>query len=359
MSTAFNSFDASALGARVQSAVDGNAFGSGGAGDLFWAVADATAAIRVLIDLDLDKFYPSGGPAAGQMAEYNGQLYVARNSLRYWDGSAWNLLSNTTGVNSIAALGGYLYALSTSTSIGGVTCPSRAARWDGSTWAAVGSNAVTSSGALVAFSGALYRRGEILYDDPDDDPDEGAVLTECILTSTGGDWTPLLTNVVITNLWAGDGEIIATGNTDEVGTYTHAGAWRSTGGAFTTLGPSLGGSSTANTVLSRGLRYGGNAWCARSDTAGDGIGRLYELVGGSWTLRATVTHTTLAATIVALEIGADGLLYIGGQWDSGPATAFHHMSYNGSTFGEVNNITGAQDIVTAIYQSAGVTVTAI
>src|SRR5213075_1885349 len=62
-----------------------------------------------------------------------------------WNGSSWSALgegmfhTSTANVSGLAKLGGYLYACSVFTNAGGSVITRNIARWDGTKWESVGS----------------------------------------------------------------------------------------------------------------------------------------------------------------------------------------------------------------------------
>ena len=90
---------------------------------------------------------------------------VAYNRIAKWDGSTWSALGSgvnsgySDGVNALAIdEAGNLYAGGTFTVAGGVSA-SNIARWDGSSWAALGSGVNNRVSALTASGGKLYVGG--------------------------------------------------------------------------------------------------------------------------------------------------------------------------------------------------------
>jgi hypothetical protein len=90
---------------------------------------------------------------------------VVASRVAKWDGSTWSALgSGANGsVNALAVLGSELFIGGTFSSVGGVSLTSRLAKWDGTNWLAVGagfnSTSVPTGGLAVAGSELFVGRG--------------------------------------------------------------------------------------------------------------------------------------------------------------------------------------------------------
>ncbi len=85
---------------------------------------------------------------------------VVANHIAKWDGSTWSALGTgmDDGVLALAVNGGDLYAGGMFTTAGGVTA-NGIAKWDGSTWSALGSGMDRWVKALAVSGGGLYAGG--------------------------------------------------------------------------------------------------------------------------------------------------------------------------------------------------------
>jgi trimeric autotransporter adhesin len=91
---------------------------------------------------------------------------LAVNRIAKWNGSSWSALgagvsgSGTPTVTALAAIGTNLYAGGSFTNIGGVAV-SRVAKWDGASWSAMGSGLLMQPGSATV--AGLAARGNDLY----------------------------------------------------------------------------------------------------------------------------------------------------------------------------------------------------
>ena len=114
-------------------------------------------------------FDDGGGPALYAGGNFTTAGGVAANRIAKWDGSSWSALGSGTERRSVYALtvfddggGPALYAGGDFTTAGGVAA-NRIAKWDGSSWAALGSGMSDNVHALTVFDDgggpALYAGG--------------------------------------------------------------------------------------------------------------------------------------------------------------------------------------------------------
>lgn len=102
---------------------------------------------------------------ANACAPWNGQLAVAgfatQNAVRSWNGSAWTTLGAVVGeVKAMAVHNGQLVVAGTLTSAGGVAV-NRIARFDGTTWSALGTGVQGTVNTLAVLNGSLYVGGAL------------------------------------------------------------------------------------------------------------------------------------------------------------------------------------------------------
>jgi hypothetical protein len=86
---------------------------------------------------------------------------VAASRVAKWNGSTWTALGDGANgsVNAMAVLGSELFIGGTFTSVGGVALTSRLAKWDGTSWLAAGAGFNSTSvptGGLAVAGGALF-----------------------------------------------------------------------------------------------------------------------------------------------------------------------------------------------------------
>jgi hypothetical protein len=136
-----------------------SALGSGMSGGVYLG-SGVNAGVSALVVLGSDLYAGGNFTAAGGVSAIN----IAK-----WDGSSWSALgsglgSGTTGdrVFALAAWGGNLYAGGWFTNAGGVSA-TYIAKWDGSSWSAVGSGLNAGVGVLSGSSGDLYAASGISF----------------------------------------------------------------------------------------------------------------------------------------------------------------------------------------------------
>jgi hypothetical protein len=232
-------------------------------------------------------FDDGNGPALYAGGEFTVAGGYPANRIAKWDGSRWVPLGfgfNAGASNSVLALvvfddgsGPALYAGGQFTAVGGVLA-SRIAKWDGSSWSALGSGVDTFVRALAVFddgSGpALYAGGDFFT--------AGGVPASRIAKWDGSTWSPLGSGVssrvyALTNFDDGSGPALYAGGVFTIagGVLVHSiAAWN--GSSWSALGSGMNDTVHALSVFDDG---GGAA--------------LYA--GGSFTAAGVVPAASIAA----------------------------------------------------------------
>jgi hypothetical protein len=235
---------------------------------------------------------------------------VPANGIAKWDGSTWSALgsgisggSDPDYVCALVVSGTNLYAGGSFTAVGGVPA-NGIAKWDGSTWSALGSGVSTYGGGglgtvyALAVSGThLYAGGEFTT--------AGGVAANYIARWDGSAWSALgsgMNNTVAalalswTNLYAGGG-FTAVGSVPVNGIAQWDGStWSALGSGLnyvTSLAVSETNLYAGGTFAGDIAQWDGSAWSALGSgmnnyvqaLAADGVGHLF--VGGSFTLAGT------------------------------------------------------------------------
>lgn len=207
---------------------------------------------------------------------------VPASDIARWDGSSWSALGSGVGgagspvIYAVAISGSNVYVGGWFTMVGGVPANS-IARWDGSTWSILGSGvsgdpstiwAVAASGSNVYVGGWFYQAG--------------GVSANCVARWNGSSWHPLGSGV-------NDGVVSAIAVS---GSNVYVGGW------FT-----LAGGVSANCIA----RWNGSSWSALGSGLND--------------------------QVLAIDVSDTGVLYVGGQFtQAGGIPANYIASWNGTSW---------------------------
>lgn len=266
---------------------------------------------------------------------------VTVNRIAKWDGSSWSALG--TGMNgTVHALAvdpsGNLYAGGSFTTAGGVTV-NRVAKWNGTSWSSLGGGVTNAVYALaVDTNGNLYAGGAFTTVD--------GLTVNRIAKWNGTSWSALGTGANST-VFALD--LDASGN-------VHV------GGSFTMVG-----SSPANRIA----KWDGSSWTAVGTGFNstvralkfDAAGNLYA--GGDFTTAGAVTVNNIAmwngsswsslgtgvgSTVRALAVDGSGNVYVGGDFYIYSPMAFGGARWNGVSWSGLgsSNLGLPNDIIYAI-----------
>lgn len=191
-------------------------------------------------------------PYVYALLNYNGQLIVAGNfaspasNIACWNGTVWNGLSsgvyynqfNSAVVCSLAGYNGDLVAGGCFLTAGGVTV-NHIARWDGTSWRALGSG--IGDGyfpyvyAMTAYNGELIAGGYFAT--------AGGVAVNNIARWNGSTWQSLGTGIngIVYALIVYNGELIAGGDFTTAGGVSVSGVAKWNGTTWKALGDGIGG----------------------------------------------------------------------------------------------------------------------
>lgn len=285
----------------------------------------------------LASFDDGSGPAlyaGGYFTQVGG---IAATNIARWDGSSWSALG--TGVGAIAGAdsvramtvfddgsGPALYVAGRFAQAGGAPANS-IARWDGSSWSALGSGLNSNSGpgfvhALTVFddgSGpALYAGGSFIV--------TGGVVVQNIAKWDGVSWSPLGTGAnnpvyALTAFDDGNGPALYAGGLfSQVGGVAASRVARWDGSTWSPLGSGVTGSSSAVYALTAFDDGTGPAlYAGGTMTTAGGISadRIARWDGSAWSRLGN----GLNARVNALTVFDDGnspSLYAGGEFDDAP-----------------------------------------
>jgi len=282
-----------------------------------------------------------GGPlyVAGDFAMAGG---VVVNHIARWDEStsSWHSLGSGMGGTVYApevqalAVGpdGSLYAGGSFWTAGGVTV-NYIARWDGTTWHALGAGMDTAVSALaVAPDGTLYAGGYFTT--------AGGVAAHRIARWDGTQWHALGSGIddMVYALVAGpDGALYAGGNFTTAGgePANNIARWDPATLTWHPLGSGVGGPDyptvRALAIALDGSLYAGGDFATAGEIEANGIAR-WEGSTSTWYALGSGIGDPMRTVVYALAAGPGDSLYAGGRFDTaGGVVANHIARWNSAT----------------------------
>ncbi len=288
------------------------------------------------------------GPAVYALAVSGSTLYAggyftnaggsAANYIAQWNGSSWSALgSGVSGgapygpnVNALAVSGGTLYAGGTFTNAGGVAA-NNIARWNGSSWSALGSGigggGYTVVDALAVSGGTLYAGGGFTT--------AGGSAAYCIAQWNGSTWSALGSRVngEVYALAVSGGTLYAGGFFPLVGGNEAIDIAQWNGSTWSTLGSEIIGlSGTVDALaVSGSTLYAGGYFTTAGGSAANYIAQWN---GSSW----SPLGSGLNDYVLALAVSGN-TLYASGNFSMAGGTAVNGgiAQWNGSTWSAVGS----------------------
>jgi len=335
---------------------DWSALGTGLSGGAFGTLVNA-----------LTVFDDGSGPALYAGGNFTAAGDDPASAIAKWDGSSWSALGSGIGgaieftsVNSLAVFddgsGSALYAGGNFTSAGGVAASS-IAKWDGSSWSALGSGFGFDDTvvALATFDDgtgpALYAGGHFTS--------AGGVAASNIAKWDGSNWSAVGTGLEGDNAYVLDLMVFDDGTGPALhagGSFTTAGglATRSIakwdGSSWSALGSGLNGAVEALGVFDAGsgpeLHAGGSF---TDDFITDGIQKWN---GATWSGLGGGLNGWVNAFAV-FDDGSGPALYAGGSFTTtGSVAASYIAKWNGSNWSALGSGVSAEVHFGAVYVSA-------
>lgn len=269
---------------------------------------------------------------------------VPANRIARWDGSSWSALGSGLGssfsdrVDAMAVSGSYVYAGGSFTNAGSVAV-SRIARWDGAAWSALGSGVgggdYAAVSALATSGSELYVGGSFT--------NAGGVAVNHIAMWDGSNWSALGSGVggvaspgsaSVHALAVSGGDLYAGGYFRTAGEVAADFVAKWDGSNWSALGHGVYGSVYALAVSGTDLYAGGSFKRAGAIWPF----RVAKWDGGSWsTLGTGIGSTSDVWSVSALAIsGSD--LYAGGHFGSaGGVPASNMARWDGSNWAPLNS----------------------
>jgi hypothetical protein len=264
---------------------------------------------------------------------------VTVNNIARWDGTTWSSLGSglsssfSTGVGALAVLpNGQLVAGGDFTSVGGVTV-NGIARWDGTTWSALGAGVQRSTGAGEVRSLAVLPNGDLVAGGIF--TRAGQVLTNNIARWNGSAWgwlgaglthpvSPLVRSLAV----APNGRLIAAGQFTTSGSTTVNQIAEWNGVSWSALGTGLTapGYGFAVAVLPNGDIVAGGSF---AEAGGVPVSNIARWNGTSW----DAMKGGVASSVTALAVAPSGRLLVGGSFGSAGAVRANFIArWNGTSW---------------------------
>jgi hypothetical protein len=296
----------------------------------------------------------AGGQVNALAADNAGNVYAggsfttagtaSADDIAQWNGNTWSALGSGTGggasplVTALAVdIAGNLYAGGSFAVIGGVSA-NNIARWNGTTWTALGSGISGSvnigrrsivNALAVDRAGRLYAGGTFT--------NAGGVATANIAQWNGSTWSALGSGVnssVFALALDGSGSLYAGGyfTAASASAVSHLAKWD--GGAWSALGSGINpnGSIWALVVDRAGNLYAGGYF---TNAGGVAANHIAEWNGNAWSALGSgmASLPNVSVGVSALAVDVAGNLYAGGFFaTAGGVTANNIAEWNGSTW---------------------------
>ena len=257
---------------------------------------------------------------------------IPANRIAMWDGEKWNILG--TGANgNILDLGiapnGYVYALGSFTTIGGVAA-NRIAYWNGTTWNAMGSG-LNGDGWTIAFSpnGSAYVGGAFTT--------AGGINAARIAKWDGSSWSAVgllagLNSTVTSIAMSPDGLFMYVGGsfTDQFGLATGAliavAKYTVSTNSFSAVGSGLNNAVYKVLIAPSGTLYASGAFTASGTTT---CNRVAQLIGSAW----APMGSGMDGTVYSIDASLNGDIVACGTFSTANGVVVRSVAlWNGSSW---------------------------
>lgn len=274
-------------------------------------------------------FAQAGGVGCANMARWNGTTWSALGS-GIPNGSSSYVLAVAIGS------GGEVYAGGQFTQAGGITA-FNIARWNGSTWSALTAGGVNGTNSAVnalatAGNGDVYAGGRF--------SSAGGVAANKIARWRGSAWSSLSTGAanglnadVVALAVSGTGEVYAGGGFTQAGGIAAGQVARWNGTTWSSVGSGMtDGYTAALAVSNTGEVFAGGSFTQAGSVS---INRVARWNGSAWVPWApgSAIANGVNGSIYALAVAANGDVYAGGSFtQAGNTPASNIARWNGTTW---------------------------
>jgi hypothetical protein len=272
----------------------------------------------------------NGDLYAGGIFTQSGTTSISK--IAKWNGSSWSALgsglSNSVSTSycfasAITEYAGELYVGGYFNIAGGVNA-SGIAKWNGTSWSAVGLGISASSSVLAmeVYNGELYVGGSFTT--------AGGIAAQNIAKWNGTSWSAVGSGMTaqVRSLKVFNGELYAGGNFGSTGVGPYFGIARWNGNVWNNVGPGVNGHVSSILVFNQKLYLGGSfippgAISSQNVASWDGISwdtlgvGLHDISLNTTTLvrSLTVYNNSLYAGGVFVANSVNGQLYLIAKWD--------------------------------------------
>jgi len=268
---------------------------------------------------------------------------TAANEFAKWDGRAWSTLgldsdlglggARFPSVEALAVSGSDLYVGGEFTTAGGIAA-NYIAKWNGSTWSALGSGMNNTVMALAVAGGDLYAGGSFTV--------AGGVAANCIAKWNGSAWSALGSGMGPAPFPSVMALAVSGSNVYAGGLFTTAGGIAANniakwdGNAWTALGSGVSGPLHARLVSGSDVCAGGQFTIA----GGSAANYIAKWNGSAW----SALGSGMGDVVVALAFSGNEL-YAGGYFTTAGGSAANYIAkWDGSAWGALGSGMGGVSI---------------
>ncbi len=264
---------------------------------------------------------------------------VFANRIAKWNGSSWSALGEGMNgeVAALAVLGSEVYAGGSFTTAGGIAA-TNIAKWDGSSWSALGSGMNFQVNALAVSGSDVYAGGQFTT--------AGGVAADRIAKWNGSNWSALGSGIS-GDVWA---LAVSGSNVYAGGWFTLAGGigansiakWN--GSSWSALGSGIINKPVLALAVSGSNVYAGGDFTTAGGSAANNIAKWN---GNSWSTLGSGMNNSVSALAVS---GSD--VYAGGYFTTAGGIAAKYIAkWNGNSWSPLGS--GMNSFVWALAVSGG------